>query len=134
MPIAADAADDAGDLVLDVGGLSVSFPTARGDVHAVRDVALSVRRGEIVGIVGESGSGKTVTALAIAQLVSYPGVVTVERYRFDGRNVIDLPPARAPPAAGDVVADGVPESGDVAQPGGAGGPPARRGVRGPRRR
>ena len=60
------------DLVLDVVGLSVSFPTARGDVHAVRDVALSVRRGEIVGIVGESGSGKTVTALAIAQLVSYP--------------------------------------------------------------
>jgi peptide/nickel transport system permease protein len=85
------AAADAGDLVLDVGGLSVSFPTARGDVHAVRDIALSVRRGEIVGIVGESGSGKTVTALAVAQLVSYPGVVTVERYRFDGRNVIDLP-------------------------------------------
>ena len=79
------------DLVLDVDGLSVSFPTARGDVHAVRDVALSVRRGEIVGIVGESGSGKTVTALAIAQLVSYPGVVTVERYRFDGRDVVDLP-------------------------------------------
>ena len=75
----ADAADDADDLVLDVGGLSVTFPIARGDVHAVRDVALAVRRGEIVGIVGESGSGKTVTALAIAQLVSYPGVVTVEQ-------------------------------------------------------
>ncbi len=91
LPVVAAGEEDASDLVLDVDGLSVSFPTARGDVHAVRDIALSVRRGEIVGIVGESGSGKTVTALAIAQLVSYPGVMTVERYRFDGRDVVDMP-------------------------------------------
>ena len=84
-------ADEAGEHVLDVAGLSVTFPSPRGDVHAVRDVTIAVRRGEKVGIVGESGSGKTVTALAIAQLVSYPGVVTVEQYRFDGRNVLELP-------------------------------------------
>ena len=88
----ADARDD-DDLVLDVAGLAVTFPSARGDVHAVRDVSLAVRRGEIVGIVGESGSGKTVTALAIAQLVSFPGVVDVQRFRFDGRDVLHLPPA-----------------------------------------
>jgi oligopeptide/dipeptide ABC transporter ATP-binding protein len=90
-PIAAAGEELGDDLVLDVAGLSVSFPTARGDVHAVRGVALAIRRGEIVGIVGESGSGKTVTALAVAHLVAYPGVVSVERYRFDGRNLIDLP-------------------------------------------
>ena len=59
---------------------------------AVRDVSLTVRRGEIVGIVGESGSGKSVTALAIAQLVSYPGEVTVAQLRFDGRDLADLRP------------------------------------------
>ena len=91
-PVAAAAiAADADDHVLDVAGLSVTFPSPRGDVHAVREVTIAVRRGEKVGIVGESGSGKTVTALAVAQLVSYPGVVTVEQYRFDGRNVLGLP-------------------------------------------
>ena len=44
--------------VLDVRGLSVTFQTDGGPVHAVRDLSLTVRHGEVVGIVGESGSGK----------------------------------------------------------------------------
>jgi oligopeptide/dipeptide ABC transporter ATP-binding protein len=79
-------------LVLDVAGLSVTFPSPGGDIHAARDVSLAIRRGELVGIVGESGSGKTVTALAIAQLVSYPGDVAFRRLRFDGRELGDVPP------------------------------------------
>jgi peptide/nickel transport system permease protein len=83
--------DEPAELVLDVAGLSVVFPAAGGDIVAVRDLDLTVRRGELVGIVGESGSGKTVTALAVTQLVSYPGQVTFERFHFDGRDVRDLP-------------------------------------------
>ena len=91
-PACSVAVDDVpDDLVLDAGGLSVVFPSPGGDILAVRDVSLTVRRGEMVGIVGESGSGKTVTALAIAQLVSYPGEATFERFRFDGRDVLELP-------------------------------------------
>jgi len=86
------ASDQVENLVLDVAGLSVTFPSPGGDIHAARDVSLAIRRGELVGIVGESGSGKTVTALAIAQLVSYPGEVSFQRLRFDGRDVGDLPP------------------------------------------
>ena len=119
--------------VLAVSGLSVTFPTPDGDVLAVRDVSLTVRRGEIVGIVGESGSGKSVTALAIAQLVSYPGEVTVAQLRFDGRDLADLRPGERRRLLGDVVADGVPEPGHDAQPGPARRPSARRGVRGSRR-
>jgi len=83
------------DTVLDIGGLAVSFPSPDGEIRAVRDVTLTVRRGELVGLVGESGSGKSVTALAIAQLVSEPGEVTVERFRFDGHDVLKLPPGES---------------------------------------
>ena len=55
--------------VLDVRGLSVTFQTDGGPVHAVRDLSLTVRHGEVVGIVGESGSGKSVTSSAIMGLL-----------------------------------------------------------------
>lgn len=61
--------------VLDVSGLTVSFPGRRGVTAVVRDVTFSLAEGEIVGLVGESGSGKTMTALALARLVPYPGQV-----------------------------------------------------------
>ena len=38
-------------------------------VHAAKDVAIKVRRGETVGIVGESGSGKTTVARCVARLM-----------------------------------------------------------------
>ena len=50
-----------GDFILKVEGLSVSFATTAGKVHALRNVDFAVRRGETVAIVGESGSGKSVT-------------------------------------------------------------------------
>ena len=39
-------------------------------VHAVKDVTLTVRRGETLGIVGESGSGKSTVARCIARLIA----------------------------------------------------------------
>jgi oligopeptide/dipeptide ABC transporter ATP-binding protein len=62
--------------VLDARNLTVTFPGPNGPMKVVDGVSLSVRRGETVGIVGESGSGKTMTAMAIARLVSFPGVVS----------------------------------------------------------
>ncbi len=40
-----------------------------GDVHAVRDVSLSVRRGEICVLIGPSGCGKTTTLKMINRVV-----------------------------------------------------------------
>jgi peptide/nickel transport system ATP-binding protein len=48
---------------------SGSFFQKRRAVRAVDDVALSVRRGETLGIVGESGSGKSTVARCIARLI-----------------------------------------------------------------
>ena len=55
--------------VVDIRGLDVIFATDGGDVHAVRNVSLDVRRGEVLAIVGESGSGKTVTSRTILRLL-----------------------------------------------------------------
>ncbi|MER7446234.1 dipeptide/oligopeptide/nickel ABC transporter permease/ATP-binding protein [Microbacterium sp. NPDC097977] len=71
--------------VLEVEDLRVDFLGTNGTtVHAVRGVDLTVGTGEIVGIVGESGSGKSMTALAVAQLVTSPGTVTARTLRFLG--------------------------------------------------
>ncbi len=65
-----------GGAVLGIEGLSVTFATAQGDVAAVQDVSLSVRRGECVGVVGESGAGKTQLFLAVLGLLPAAARVT----------------------------------------------------------
>ena len=55
--------------------LSIDFPTAKGVVHAVSNLSLSVAKGRRVGFIGESGSGKTTTALAVMQMLAEPGKV-----------------------------------------------------------
>jgi peptide/nickel transport system ATP-binding protein len=62
--------------ILDVAGLSVTFPTQDGDVRAVRDVSFALDRGETIGIVGESGSGKSTIALAALGLLPRGARVT----------------------------------------------------------
>jgi oligopeptide/dipeptide ABC transporter ATP-binding protein len=55
----------------------------------LRDVSLTVRPGEAVGLVGESGSGKTMTARAIDRLLPRGAEVTGS-IRFGGEDVNEL--------------------------------------------
>jgi len=57
---------DAPDVVIDVRGLNKHF----GDNHAVRDLALTVRRGEIFGFLGPNGSGKTTSIRMLCGLLT----------------------------------------------------------------
>ena len=58
--------------LLDIQNLSVSFGQGASEVQAVRNVSLTIDRGETLALVGESGSGKSVTALSAIQLLPYP--------------------------------------------------------------
>ena len=62
--------------LLEIKHLSVDYESARGAVHAVDDVSLTIGRGQIFGLAGESGSGKSTLAYAIARLLQPPAVVT----------------------------------------------------------
>ena len=77
--------------LLQVQDLVVQFPADAGPIKPVRGVTLSVAAGEKTGIVGESGSGKSLTVMAIAQLVEYPGVVQAESLSFLDQELATLP-------------------------------------------
>ncbi|WP_052850292.1 ABC transporter ATP-binding protein [Streptomyces avicenniae] len=62
--------------VLDIRGLNVDYGLGSKAVHAVRDVNLTLHRGEVLGLAGESGSGKSTLAYAVTRLLSPPGVIT----------------------------------------------------------
>jgi peptide/nickel transport system ATP-binding protein len=68
--------------------LSLEFHTRHGTVRALEDVALSVERGEIVGVVGESGSGKSVMAYAVMGLNDRAARIKSGRLVFGGLDVL----------------------------------------------
>ncbi|MCS7477466.1 dipeptide/oligopeptide/nickel ABC transporter permease/ATP-binding protein [Umezawaea endophytica] len=77
------------DAVLTVSGLSVVYQGEK-PVHAVRDVSLTLRRGEILGLAGESGCGKTTLAYAVNRLHKPPAEVTAGAVTFHDRDGTDV--------------------------------------------
>ncbi|MDI7247167.1 MAG: ABC transporter ATP-binding protein [Bacillota bacterium] len=78
----------AGERLLDVKDLEVSFYTYAGKVHAVRGVSFHVNRGETLAIVGESGCGKTVSVQSTIKLIPMPpGKIEGGTVLFDGKDL-----------------------------------------------
>ncbi|WP_299036358.1 ABC transporter ATP-binding protein [uncultured Pseudokineococcus sp.] len=77
--------------LLEVQDLSVVYePSDAAPTHAVRDVSLTLERGEFVGLVGESGSGKSTLGFALTRLSKPPARISSGRILFDGRDVAAL--------------------------------------------
>jgi len=73
----------AGNEILAITGLHSYY----GRAHILADVALSVRRGEVVALMGRNGAGKSTTMKCIMGLVK----PARGRIRFDGADITDRP-------------------------------------------
>jgi len=77
--------------LLEVEHLRIEFPTRRGTLVAVDDIAFAIEDGEVLGVVGESGAGKSLTGTAIIGLLEPPGRVAAGEIRLEGRRIDNLP-------------------------------------------
>jgi oligopeptide transport system ATP-binding protein len=78
----------AGEPLLSIEDLQVSFHTYAGEVHAVRGVNLQLEKGGSLAVVGESGCGKTVTMQAVMRLTPMPpGEIKNGRIIFNKRDI-----------------------------------------------
>ncbi|MDX1633111.1 MAG: ABC transporter ATP-binding protein [Marinobacter sp.] len=78
--------------LLSIDNLTIAFGA---NEPVVRDVSLSLDKGETLALVGESGSGKSVTALSVLRLlnerlVSYPS----GSIRYQGEDLLTVPDKR----------------------------------------
>lgn len=69
--------------IIELDSVSKTYP---GGVQAVREVALDIERGELVGIVGTSGSGKS----TLLNLIGTLDLPTAGGVRIDGHDVAAL--------------------------------------------
>jgi oligopeptide transport system ATP-binding protein len=75
--------------LLEIRGLSISFPGDHGLVEAVREVDLTLSDGECLGLVGESGSGKSQLLLAILGLSARRAQISGS-IRYRGQELLGL--------------------------------------------
>ncbi len=73
--------------MLTIDDLAVSFQTRRGKVNAVRQLSLTLAKGETLGIVGESGSGKSVTSYALMRILDAGGQITQGKLIYSGMDL-----------------------------------------------
>lgn len=74
------------DPVLEIRNLSVDYGFGADPTHVLRDVSLTLHRGEVLGLAGESGCGKSTLAYAATRLLPPPGLITGGEVWLTGRD------------------------------------------------
>jgi len=80
--------------LLSIQNLTVALPAGGDRPHALADVDLEVRAGEILCVVGESGSGKSMTAGAVLGLLPDGVHASGGRILWDGEDLLAASPER----------------------------------------
>jgi oligopeptide/dipeptide ABC transporter ATP-binding protein len=75
--------------IFEIRNLDVRFDTPDGQVHAVKNLTLSVSEGECLGVVGESGSGKSQLFLGALGLLTSNGTATGS-VKYRGQEILGL--------------------------------------------
>jgi len=79
------------DMLLNVTGLS-AVSDREGGLPVLRDVSLSLKKGEVRGLVGESGAGKSTIAKAILGILPRTVRVTGGWINFKNRDLLGMKP------------------------------------------
>jgi peptide/nickel transport system ATP-binding protein len=90
MPTASTDMSPAGETLLDVRDLCVSFRSERGIIRILENISFTVGQREILSIVGESGSGKSMTALAVMRLITDLNAIITGAITYKGRDLLKL--------------------------------------------
>lgn len=76
------------DNILEIQNLNVQFKTFEGKFSAVRDVSLTLKRNESIGIIGESGCGKSTLAFSIMRYLA-PNAEMDGVLNFNGKDLME---------------------------------------------
>ena len=77
-------------VVLEIKNLNLSFQLDAGIFETLKDVSLSLKKGEIHALVGESGCGKTMTAMSIIGLLPKNAIITDGEILYNNVNLLKL--------------------------------------------
>jgi len=88
--------------ILEVKDLSVEFYKGGKVIPALRDVSITLKENEVLGIVGESGCGKSTLALAILKLIpEREGKIVSGEVLFKREELLSLPDEKLLKVRGD---------------------------------
>ena len=76
--------------VLEIKNLGISYFVRAGEIPAVPDFSLTLKRGESYGLVGESGCGKSTVAMAIMNYLGNNGAIVRGSIKFEGRDMAEF--------------------------------------------
>lgn len=77
-----------GDNIIQLVDMGKTYHTASGDVTALEDISLNIRRGSVQGIIGLSGAGKS----TLVRCINYLEVPTTGKVLFEGRSLGEMSP------------------------------------------
>lgn len=74
---------DKSELILEIKDLNLFY----GGIHALKDINLTVRKGEIITLIGANGAGKTSTLRAISSLEK----IKSGSINYNGKDIVGIP-------------------------------------------